>query len=130
MLNAQEQAAPNDQDQEDGNDDAAPEGNQRPQNRKEMEQIKAKFENKVQLAHHYHQDPFLPLELKVIFWASHSLLKDYEQTLKTRKSGQDKGFKMQKKNWSIQSLSSLHVFPNYALQLYGIRRNTRGDRGS
>ena len=99
--------------------------NERPQNRKELEKVKARFENKVQMAYHYHQDPFLPLELKVMFWASHSLLSDYEQTLKTHNAGQDKGFKHAKKsdhsvNFNLERFSQLCFL--------GSRKNKQGDR--
>ena len=81
--------------QEDGDDDPADDdaGNAashaRPQTRKELDDIKTKYSNKLLMAFHYHQDPMLPLEFKAMYWASKPLLKEYEQNLDVQKDGQD-----------------------------------------
>ena len=76
--------------------DAAEEGAQesgaphdRPQTRKELDEIKKNFANKLQMAFHYHQDSMLPLEFKAMYWAAQPLLNEYENTLDIHKAGQE-----------------------------------------
>ncbi|CAL1172051.1 unnamed protein product [Cladocopium goreaui] len=62
----------------------------RPQTRKELDELKGTFSNKLVMTYHYHQDPMLPLEFKAMFWASRPLLHEYEATLDIQKDGQEK----------------------------------------
>jgi hypothetical protein len=78
-----------DADDDDDDDDHAAATHERPRTRKELDQVKGKFANKILLASHYHQDPLLPLEFKAMFWAAHSVLKEYEETLEAHRNGQD-----------------------------------------
>jgi hypothetical protein len=76
-----------------GHEDAAGHGpaddHARPQTRKELDELKGTFSNKLVMTYHYHQDPMLPLEFKAMFWASRPLLHEYEATLDIQKDGQD-----------------------------------------
>ena len=77
------------QDHEDVGHEQAGGDHARPQTRKELDDLKGNFSNKLVMAYHYHQDPMLPLEFKAMFWASRPLLHEYEATLDIQKDGQD-----------------------------------------
>lgn len=74
----------------DGDADANTSAFQRPQNRKELDEIRRNYSNKLEMACHYYQDPLLPLEFKAMYWASSAVMREYQSTLEAHKQGQDR----------------------------------------
>ena len=60
----------------------------RPKTKKELGEVQSTFRNKLELAHHYYEDDLLRLEMKVIFWGTYHVMKEFSETLKQHKQGQ------------------------------------------
>ena len=75
-------------DEDEDDDDLPPEQVGRPKTKKELGEVQSKFKNKVGLATHYYEDDLLRLEMKVIFWGTYHVMKEFSQTLKQHKQGQ------------------------------------------
>lgn len=78
-----------DEDEGEGEGPGPGEHRDRPATRKELDELKASFKNKLLMSWHYQQDPLLPLEFKAMYWASHPLLNEYTKNLEVQRLGQE-----------------------------------------
>ena len=62
---------------------------ERPQTRQELDELRSKYRNTLELAAHFFSDRFLQTEFRMIYLATRDLIAEYTATLKSHQQGQD-----------------------------------------